>query len=192
MKLDIKGNEISYDGRRESLLVSYLAQNCSSKAHFRKKIDGELLGFVGLVPEMGPEHLVVLRWHAGYEFGYPMDYYGIGAIACKSIKPWKHHQVDHLIQNKNPFAKVTDPTLLNQISLDYDSRTANVMEGNDSMNNYFLSQEELERALKEAGFKCGYSMLADPEEVDEVLMGPFEDYLDIVVEDYLTGLIEDK
>ena len=166
MDVNLKGNEISYNGRRESLLVSYIAQNCSSEAQFRKKIDGELLGFVGLVPEMGPEHLVVLRWHAGYEFGHLMDYYGIGAIACKSVKHWKHHQVDHLIQHRNPFAKVTTPTLLNQISLDYDSGTANVMEGNDSMNNYFLPQIKLEKALKKAGFKSEYSMLDFVEEVD--------------------------
>ena len=167
MNVDIKGNKISYDGRKESLLVSYISQNFTSE-ELRKKIDDELLRFASFVPSMKPEHLVVLRWQVGYEFGNPMDYYGIGAIACNSVKPWKYHETDHLIQHRNPFAKIRNTTLLDQISLDYISKTATLIEGNDSFHNYYLDQEKLEKAFKKAGFKCEYSKLAKVEDVDVI------------------------
>ena len=157
MKVYLTKNEISFDGRKESLLVSYATQNCSDEREFRKKINNELLGFVDIVPEMGPEHLIVVRWHSGYELGYPTDYYGLGAIACESIKPWRYHEVDHIIQHKNPFGKIINAKLLNQISLDYDSRTALIKEGNDGRYNYFLPQVEINEALEKLGFNVNYS-----------------------------------
>jgi len=159
MKANIGSNEISYDGRKESLLVSIMAQNCDDDSEFRKKIDGELLGFAKLIPLMEPEHLVVVSWLAGYDMGYPMDYYGIGAIACSTIKPWKYHHVDHIIQHRNPFSKLTDAKLLAEISLDHSAKNAGIMEWRDSMYNYFLPQVDLEKVFGKIGFSYNYLQL---------------------------------
>ncbi|MCG2719986.1 MAG: hypothetical protein L6266_04640 [Nanoarchaeota archaeon] len=172
MEVDINSNKIIFDGRKSSLLVSYIRQKFEEE-EFIDKIDDKLIRFIDLIPKMEPEHLVVLRWHAGYELGHPMDYYGVGAIACKSIKPWKHHLVDHLIQDRNPFAKIIDSTLLAQIVLNYDSKIANLKEGYDSMNLFFASDVTLRRALKKVGFQQQYSELAGFDE--DVAKDNFED-----------------
>lgn len=182
MKVNIKGKELSYDGRRESLLVSYIAQNFSTKAKFTKKFDDELLGFIDLAPKMEPEHLVIVRWHAGYEFGHPMDYYGIGAIACKSIQPWKHHTVDHLIQHRNPFSKING-TLLDQITLKYNPKKATIIESDDSLNNYFLYQSKIIKALEKLGFAYKLSFQSSEEDL-LTGMSSLENHLDSIFDNY--------
>jgi len=71
--------------------------------------------------------------------------------------------------------------LLNQISLNYDSGTATLQKGIDSM--YDLPIEKLEKALEKAGFKCEYSQLTNPwESNEEIAMDNFEDYLDELID----------
>jgi hypothetical protein len=107
---------------------------------------------IGLVDKMEPEQIVLVRWHSGYELGYPNDYYGVGAISCNSIKPWNYHQVDHVIQNRNPFSKIktSNPKLLGKIEIDYENKKILVSEGYDDMNGYYLP--ELEESFKRLGF----------------------------------------
>ena len=165
MKTDIFGIfDFSFDGRKQSLLISHALQNFSNKDDLNKKVSREFMNFMGLVPKMQPEHIVAVRWNAGYEFDCPMDYYGIGAISCNSIQPWKHHSVDHIIQDKNPFRKLPykdvpffSPSLLGKVSFDYNARErigAKIFAGKDfsSNNNYNIPEEELFEFLKKENF----------------------------------------
>lgn len=166
MKVNIGNNEISYDGRKESLIISVMAQKYGDNSEFFEKINGELLEFAGLIPKMNPEHLAIVAWQAGYEFGHPMDYYGVGAIACSTIKPWEYHPVDHLIQSKKPFSKISGAELLALISLDHDSKKAQILEGQDDMYNYSLPQTDLETILRKVGFSCEFLPLFGEEDYD--------------------------
>ncbi|HYD02725.1 MAG TPA: hypothetical protein VEC16_00340 [Alphaproteobacteria bacterium] len=172
MRLEIDGNEISYDSRKDSLLISVLVQNYDNKSKFEKKVNGQLIEFASLIPKMMPEQLLIVEWHSGYSLGHPSDYIGIGAIACKSIKPWKHHLVDHIIHHKKPFSKIQDIKLLNQLSIDYESKIVNIFEQTSNSFGYYVPQKTLDSALKKAGFRTEYSSFKtgnDEISLDEIL-----------------------
>lgn len=176
MKTNVFGMfDFSFDGRKQSLLVSHAFQNFSDKYELKEKVNKEFMNFMELVPKMQPEHIVTVRWHSGYEFGYPTDYYGIGAISCKSIQPWKHHSVDHIIQDKNPFRKLPNDylpiyshSLLGKITFDYNSKErigakvfngSNTMDGDDGFLDEFNFPDELHGFLEKESFNYKfYSM----------------------------------
>ena len=164
MKLNIGKNEIDFDMRKESLLISVLCQKLKSNDVLERKINKQVKEFIDLAPKMRPKHIVVTRWHSGYELGFPNDYYGIGAISCDTIKPWKSKFVDHLIQNKNPFKKILNPKLLNQITFDYKNISAMILEGNDSFSNYYFL-DEIYNQIKKIGFSINLKQLENWENV---------------------------